>query len=523
MEREKLNTFREVCFMKRHMRFLALICCILLVFSSLAGCGNNAADPAVEPADPTPAEKTDIEPAPAEKTHEPMPTEEADVEPPPMPETGHSTSPPKNQVDESEIPQYEGYTLLWHDEFNGTSLNTDVWTIEQRRPGWTNNELQEYTTSGDNVFIRDGRLVLKAIKTQKNGKDYYTSGKVNTRSKKDFMYGKVVVSAKVPEGQGLWPAIWMMPTNEGLYGNWPRCGEIDIMEVLGNQPHIAYATIHYGNPHAQQQGFKTLADGNTFADDFHEFSLEWEPGEMRFYVDGELIHTVNDWYTALGGMEKPYPAPFNQDFYLQLNLAVGGNWPGNPDETTDFSRAEFEIDYVRVYQKPEYDTNVKRPEKKFREPLEDGNLIYNGDFSEAEDLHDNTNWVFLLFQGGEGSAEIKDGMMIIKTRNQGAVDYSVQLVQADLPMYKGRKYLISFEARASETRNMNVCVSAPNVNWIRYFPDTSVTLSNSWQNYTYEFTMKEMDDNYGRLEFNMGNMGSTADIYMRNVRVEFIE
>jgi hypothetical protein len=315
----------------------------------------------------------------------------------------------------------------------------------------------------------------------------------------------------------------MMPTNEGLYGNWPRCGEIDIMEVLGNQPHIAYATIHYGNPHAQQQGFKTLADGNTFADDFHEFSLEWEPDEMRFYVDGELIHTVNDWYTALGGMEKPYPAPFNQDFYLQLNLAVGGNWPGNPDETTDFSRAEFEIDYVRVYQKPEYDTNVKRPEKKFREPLEDGNLIYNGDFSEAEDLHDNTNWVFLLFQGGEGSAEIKDGMMIIKTRNQGAVDYSVQLVQADLPMYKGRKYLISFEARASETRNMNVCVSAPNVNWIRYFPDTSVTLSNSWQNYTYEFTMKEMDDNYGRLEFNMGNMGSTADIYMRNVRVEFIE
>jgi len=373
------------------------------------------------------------------------------------------------------------------------------------------------------VFIRDGRLVLKAIKTQKNGKDYYTSGKVSTRGKKDFMYWKVVVSAKVPEGQGLWPAIWMMPTNEGFYGNWPRCGEIDIMEILGNQPHITYATVHYGNPHAQQQGSKVLTDGTTFADDFHEFCLEWEPGEMRFYVDGELIHTVNDWYSALGGEVRPYPAPFDQNFYLQLNLAVGGNWPGNPDETTDFSRAEFEIDYVRVYQKPYYDTNVKRPEKKFREPLADGNLIYNGDFSEAENLYDDINWKFLLFQGGDGTAEIKDGMMIIKTRNQGSVDYSVQLVQADLPMYMGRRYRVSFEARASEKRNMIVCVSAPNNNWARYFPDTLLALSPEWQTYTYEFLMKDMDDNNGRLEFNMGNMGSTADIYIRNVRVEIIE
>jgi len=500
-------------FMKRHVRFIALICCLLLVFTSLAGCGDNAIEPVVEPAAPTPAEKTVVEPTPTEKP---------DVEPTPMPETGQPTSPPKNQVDESEIPQYEGYTLLWHDEFNGTSLNTDIWNIEQRRPGWTNNELQEYTMSGDNVFVRDGRLVLKAIKTQKNGKDYYTSGKVNSR-KKGFLYGKVVVSAKVPEGQGLWPAIWMMPTNEGYYGNWPRCGEIDIMEVLGNQAHIAYATVHYGEPHAQQQGFKVLTDGTTFADDFHEFSLEWEPGEMRFYVDGELIHKVNDWYTSIGGEEKPYPAPFDRSFFVQMNLAVGGDWPGNPDETTDFSKAEFEIDYVRVYQKPEYDTNVKKPEKKFREPLEDGNLIYNGDFAEAEDLNDDINWKFLLFQGGQGTAEIKDGMMIIKTQNQGTVDYSVQLVQADLPMYKGKEYRISFEARASEVRDMIVCVSAPNVNWIRYFKDTLLTLSTEWQTYTYEFKMTEKDDNYGRLEFNMGNKGSTADIYIRNVRVEFIE
>lgn len=500
--------------MKKHARVLGVICSLLLAFTSLAGCGSNDAAPPVASTEPPLTQETVAAPTPSEKT---------DIEPAPMSETGQPNSPPKNQVEESEVPQYEGYSLLWHDEFNGSSLNADIWSIEQRRPGWTNNELQEYTTSGDNVFIRDGRLVLKAVKTQKGGKDYYTSGKVNSRGKKDFLYGKVVVSAKVSEGQGLWPAIWMMPTNEGYYGTWPRCGEIDIMEVLGNQPHIAYATVHYGEPHAQQQDFKVLNDGTTFADGFHEFSLEWEPGEMRFYVDGELIHTVNDWYTALGGMEEPYPAPFDQTFFVQMNLAVGGDWPGNPDNTTDFSKAEFEIDYVRVYQKPEYDTNVKKPEKKFREPLEDGNLIYNGDFTEAEDLSDDINWKFLLFQGGQGSAEIKDGMMIIKTQNQGTVDYSVQLVQADLPMYKGRKYRITFDARASEARDMIVCVSAPNVNWIRYFKDTLLTLSTEWQTYTYEFKMTGMDDNYGRLEFNMGNKGSTADIYIKNVRVEYIE
>ena len=123
------------------------------------------------------------------------------------------------------------------------------------------------------------------------------------------------------------------------------------MEILGNQPEVTYSTIHYGEPHAEQQGSYTLKDGS-FADDFHEYSVEWEPEEMRFYIDGILFHTVNQWFSAVGGQDKkPYPAPFNQTFFIQLNLAVGGNWPGSPDETTDFENAKFYIDYVRVYQK----------------------------------------------------------------------------------------------------------------------------------------------------------------------------
>lgn len=422
------------------------------------------------------------------------------------------------------IPQYDGYTLLWHDEFDSNSLDTSIWNYEPHQPGWTNSELQEYTTSEKNVFGRNGQLVIKAIKTtEPNGKAYYTSGKVTTQNKKDFTYGKVVVRAKVPEGKGLWPAIWMMPQDESRYGQWPKCGEIDIMEVLGNQTDTAYGTIHYGEPHAQQQGIYVLTNG-TFASDFHEFSVEWEPGEMRFYIDGTLYKTVNDWFTAVDGEdEKPYPAPFNQPFFVQLNLAVGGTWPGNPDETTNFDNAEFYIDYVRVYQKSAYDMNVQKPKKVFADPLEDGNYIHNGDFSEAEDLTDEINWKFLLFQNGEGTAEIKDGMMTITSKNAGAVDYSVQLVQPELPMIKGKKYRVSFDAYAEEARDIIVCVSAPNNGWIRYLPDTILTLSTDWKTYTYEFDMNGKDDPSGRLEFNLGNRGSIATVYITKVRVEEIK
>lgn len=422
-----------------------------------------------------------------------------------------------------EAPEIEGYSLLWHDEFSGDKLDDTIWSYDPHEPGWTNNELQEYTTSEDNVYVADGCLTLKAIKTQtESGKDYYTSGKIKGQNKSDFMYGKVVISAKVPKGQGLWPALWMMPTDEGYYGQWPKCGEIDIMETLGHQTEIAYGTIHYGEPHGEQQGTYTLENA-TFADDFHEYSIEWEPGEIRWYIDGNLYHTVNDWFTAVQGEDdKPYPAPFNQTFFIQINLAVGGTWPGNPDATTDFENAEFLVDYVRVYQKPSYDTNVQKPEKEFRAPTEDGNLIYNGGF-ENEPLDDEELWYFLTFNGGIGSAVIEENVMKIETTDKGTVDYSIQLVQPLLPMIKGTKYRLSFDAKAEEERKMIVCVSAPTAGWVRYLQDTKLELGTDWESYTFDFEMTEKDDNNGRLEFNMGNLKSTATIYIRNVRIEVVE
>ena len=443
------------------------------------------------------------------QTPEPTPTAEPTLAPQPQ---------------EATVPELDGYTLLWNDEFDDDNLNMDIWNYEPHEPGWTNQELQEYTTSTDNVYLQDGRLIIKAIKTTNDGgSDYYTSGKITSQNKKDFTYGKVVVSAKVPRGQGLWPAIWMMPTVQEFYGEWPKCGEIDILEVLGNQVDTAYGTLHYGEPHAQQQGTYVLKEG-TFADDFHEFSVEWEPGEMRWYIDGNLYKTVNDWFTAVEGEEeKPYPAPFNQSFFVQLNLAVGGTWPGNPDETTDFSKAMFEVDYVRVYQKPEYDLNVKKPVTLLVEPELGANYIHNGDFSVAEDLTDDVDWKFLLFNNGEGSAEIKDGKILITSQNAGTVDYSVQLVHPNLALRKSSKYRVTFDAYASEVRDIIVCISAPDNGWIRYLPDTTLTLATDWQTFTYEFDMTTKDDPNGRLEFNLGNRGSIADVSITNVRVEKLQ
>ncbi len=424
-------------------------------------------------------------------------------------------------VAEEEIPMLEGYELLWHDEFNGDTLNTENWTIETHAPGWTNNELQEYTAEEANTFVNSGYLHLKAIKTiADDGKVSYTSGKVNSRYKKDFTYGRVVVSAKVPEGKGLWPAVWMMPTSDDAAYEWPKGGEIDIMEVLGDDTRTAFSTLHYGVPHTQQQGNKKLYDdAASYAEDFHLYEMEWEPGEISFYIDSEKVLTCNDWFMAQteGGEETEYPAPFNQSFYVQMNLAVGGDWPGNPDDTTNFDHADFEIDYVRVYAKPEYDTNVKKPVFEARTAGADGNYITDGDFTDKSmSFTDDKGWNFLLFENGKGNASISDGAVKIESTAAGSQEYSVQLVFWDVPCYEGETYVVSFDAKADAARKMKVAVTAPFGNWVRYLEDTALDLTEEYRTYTYTFTMPSTDER-ARLEFNMGAQGSTENIYIKNV------
>ena len=354
-------------------------------------------------------------------------------------------------------------------------------------------------------------------------KKSYTSGRISTQNLKTFTYGRFEVKAKVPKGQGYLPAFWLMANDENVYGQWPRCGEIDCMEVMGQDTNKLYGTIHYGNPHAESQGTYTIEDGKeSFSDGFHTFTCDWEPGKITWYVDGKKYHEESNWHSTTEGQGTlTYPAPFDQPFYIILNLAVGGSWVGNPNEETSFVDNPFVVDYVRVYQKDSYDENVTRPEVKFEptnEPDESGNYIKNSTFAEAEDLTDDTNWKFLTTSDGAATAEIKDNSMVISTENAGTVDYSVQLVQANIPFEKGATYEVSFDAKASGNRKMNVDVKAPDRGYQSYMKTLVPELTTEMKHFSTQFVMKADSDVNGRLEFNMGNAGS-GDIVLKNVVV----
>ncbi len=209
--------------------------------------------------------------------------------------------------------------------------------------------MQYYITN--NIGVRDGFLTIEARKehyTGPEGTREYTSSRIRTRGKGDWLYGRFEIRAKLPESKGLWPAIWMMPT-ANRYGGWPRSGEIDIMELLGHQPIKVYGTIHFSNAsgrHASAGGNFTLPAGN-FAEAFHVFRLDWEPKMIRWCVDDKPYYAATNWQSGTNA----FPVPFDQKFHFILNVAVGGRWPGNPDATTKFPQSMV-VDYVRVYQRP---------------------------------------------------------------------------------------------------------------------------------------------------------------------------
>ncbi len=421
------------------------------------------------------------------------------------------------------------YKLVWEDNFNGTELNRDDWNVEKHEPGWVNAELQAYVDSEENIYVKDGNLVLQAIETiGKDGKKSYTSGRVNTQNKHDFKYGKFEARIKVPSGMGFLPAFWMMPTDEQYYGQWPKCGEIDIMEVMGQSTDTLHGTIHYGEPHGQKQGTYVLdASKADFAETFHVYTCEWEPGKITWYVDGIKFHEANDWYTKREGFDEvAYPAPFDQPFYMILNVAVGGSWVGYPDETTEFGdNAQMVVDYVKVYQKDSYDENVVKPEKaEVADSAIGENLLTNGEFANAESMKDGKGWEFLSANGGEGNAEVVpvDGnnALQITTENAGTVDYSIQIVQGPIALKQGNKYKVTFDAWADEAREMKALISAPDLNYIRYWGDQTVNLTTEKQTFTYEFAMEEASDANSRFEMTFGAMNSTATVYIDNVEVE---
>jgi len=270
------------------------------------------------------------------------------------------------------------WKLVWSDEFDGKEIDRTKWDRELGNgfynydantwiSGWGNGELQYYTREPENAFTQEGMLHIRAIKESRDGCGY-TSARLKTRQRDGSplfakQYGKFEFRAKLPTGQGIWPALWMLPQEE-KYGGWAASGEIDVMEARGQEPGKVLGTLHFGSRwpvNAQASHEHQFAAGSTIAD-FHTYAIEWEPAEFRWSVDGEVFAKQSFWWSSrqTGGDKgttpaseadlNPWPAPFDRPFYLVMNLAVGGQFLGKPDKTTPFP-AEMVVDYVRVYDK----------------------------------------------------------------------------------------------------------------------------------------------------------------------------
>lgn len=233
-----------------------------------------------------------------------------------------------------------GWNLAWSDEFNGTSINTSNWKYESGGDGWGNNELEYYTNRSENARIENGNLVIEARKENYSGMNY-TSARLKSQGLKNWTYGKVEARMKLPAGQGVWPAFWMLGENISQV-SWPKCGEIDIMEHINNESAI-HGTIHWdstgNNTHAQYGA----ASPNIDVTQYHVYSIEWDASSIKWFVDGTQYLEANI-ANNINGTEE-----FHKPFFILFNLAIGGNWPGNPDGSTPFP-AKMYVDYVRVYQ-----------------------------------------------------------------------------------------------------------------------------------------------------------------------------
>ncbi|MCT8137048.1 carbohydrate binding domain-containing protein [Anaerobacillus sp. CMMVII] len=455
-----------------------------------------------------------------------------------------------NEMDEAQ----DDWTLVWSDEFEGDELDGTKWTRDLGNgffqadgtfiPGWGNEELQSY--QDDNVRVENGKLILEGRKetvTDRTGTYNYTSGKVHTQGKFSQKYGRFEASIKLPEGQGYWPAFWMMP-EEDVYGGWAASGEIDIMENAGSHLNKIGGAIHYGgqwpnNTYTAKDYY--FPDGKDITD-FNLYAVEWEPGEIRWYVNDVLYQTVNNWSSTSNGnpAKFSYPAPFDQEFYIILNLAIGGWYGGNPNDTTPFP-GEMLVDYVRVYELTGRD--YREPVEPVFAPVElpadakvavDGNYVYDTNYEKGftvlrsgEEEWNNTYWNFLNLNefNGTGSVSVDtlngDKFAKVDIANGGNQTYSIQLIQ-NVTMGTGRWYKLSFDAKSNTNRNINVKIGGgADRGWTAYSPNMDYSLTNEVQSYEMVFQMQHDTDPRARLEFNLGI--NSNPVWIGNVVVEEVD
>lgn len=238
---------------------------------------------------------------------------------------------------------YTGLNLVWQDEFNGSSLNTGDWSYETgdgcpNLCGWGNNEMQYYQS--ENVSVSNGKLVIEA-RSERVGAKAYTSGRIKTEGKQSFKYGRIDIRAKMPRGKGMWPALWMLGSNNATVG-WPASGEIDIMEMIGGSESTVLGTCHWEHDgqYASYGGTYSVS-GNDLADKFHVYTITWDDTYIRWYIDDVEYHVID--------ITPEQLSEFQQEFFFIFNVAVGGNLVGRPSRKTSFPQ-QMQVDYVRVFQ-----------------------------------------------------------------------------------------------------------------------------------------------------------------------------
>jgi len=246
------------------------------------------------------------------------------------------------------------WTLAWSDEFNGAAgANVDgtKWVADTGGHGWGNQERQYYTSGANALLDGSGNLVITAgVSTDSSRRCWYgvcgyTSARLKTKGRFETTYGRFEARIRVPRGQGIWPAFWMLGADIDQVG-WPQSGEIDVMENIGREPQIVHGTVHgpgYSGANAIS-GADTLASGS-FADDFHTFAVEWAPGDIRWLIDGSQYRRLTP-----AGIPSGATWVFDHPFFILLNVAVGGAWPGDPDASTVLPQRML-VDYVRVYKR----------------------------------------------------------------------------------------------------------------------------------------------------------------------------
>jgi beta-glucanase (GH16 family) len=331
----------------------------------------------------------------------------------------------------------EGWTLVWQDEFDGEAIDTDKWTYDIGGNGWGNNEWQFYTDRPENVRIENEMLVIEAREERFVTRNY-TSGRIKTQDLSAFTYGRIEARMKLPYGNGIWPAFWMLGDDIGTAG-WPRAGEIDIMEHIGRQPTHIHGTVH-GPGYSGSGGvghYKTFPSGS-LSEEFHVYAIEWEPEVIRWYVDEEQFFMITpetipgDWV-------------FDHPFFIILNLAVGGNWPGYPDETTVFPQF-LTVDYVRVYQRSDQvsvqasrgamrigDIQVDAQDAETGWQAQATVKIVDADGQPVSSAKVNGGWVGIVIRGETTAETDTDGVVQLlsnPTERQGEITFCVTSVTA---------------------------------------------------------------------------------------------